>query len=71
MQQRLPMDSFKKILRALLVLLCFIPLVGFGACGVVGIFTAAISFSPIPLVLGVAGLLICALMHKLIQKISS
>jgi hypothetical protein len=65
------MDTFKKFLRALVVFLCFIPLVGFGACGLIGVFTAAISLSLMPLALGVGGLIICALLYKLIEKISS
>lgn len=65
------MINFKNFIRAFLILLCFIPLVGFGACGVLGIFTAAITVSAIPLVLGVAGLVICALLYKLIGIISS
>ncbi|MES2037155.1 MAG: hypothetical protein V4495_04905 [Pseudomonadota bacterium] len=65
------MNNFKNFIRAFLILLCFIPLVGFGACGLLGIFTAAVTISPIPLVLGVAGLVICALLYKLIRKIAS
>jgi len=65
------MNKFSNFIRVVLILLCFIPLVGFGACGVLGIFTAFITISPIPLVMGVAGLLICALLYKLIGKIAS
>ncbi|MFZ6875556.1 hypothetical protein ACO0LF_26110 [Undibacterium sp. Di27W] len=63
--------TFKKFIRIFFIFLCFIPMVGFGACGAVGIFTAVIIMSPEVLALGVGGLLICALLYKLIGKIAA
>ncbi|BBB67786.1 hypothetical protein ACO0LL_22625 [Undibacterium sp. TC4M20W] len=65
------MRNLNNFVRAFFILLCLIPMVGFGACGAFGIFFAVISFSLIPLAYGVAGLLICALLYKLIGKIAS
>ncbi|MFZ6769464.1 hypothetical protein ACO0LM_20625 [Undibacterium sp. Di26W] len=61
----------KNIFRVLLILVCFVLVVGFGACGLIGVTVGLISINLMALGLGVVGLAICILLYKLAEKISS